>query len=62
MDCTPPVSFVHGISQVRILEWIVMSFSKGSSGPRDGTYVSCIDRQILYLGAIWEAYIPINYQ
>ena len=34
-DCTPPGSSVHGILQARILEWIAISFSKGSSQPRD---------------------------
>ena len=41
MDCSPPGS-VHGISQVRILEWGAISFSKGPSWPRDRTRVSCI--------------------
>ena len=31
MDCSPPDSSVHGIPQVGILEWVVISFSKGSS-------------------------------
>ena len=35
MDCCPPSSSVHGISQARILEWVVISFSRGSSWPRD---------------------------
>ena len=38
-DCNPPASSVRGISQARILEWVAISFSRGSSGPRD---VSCI--------------------
>jgi len=33
MDRSPPGSFVHGIFQARILEWVAISFSKGSSGP-----------------------------
>ena len=48
MDCSPSVSSVHGISQARILEWFVISFSRGSSQPRDWTCVSCIGREILY--------------
>ena len=51
MDCNPPGSSVHGILQARILEWIAMPSSRGSSWPRDGTwvpYVSSIGRQILY--------------
>ena len=34
MDCSPPGSSVHGISQTRTLEWVVISFSRGSSQPR----------------------------
>ena len=37
MDCSPPGSSVHGISQARILEWVAISFSRGSSRPRDRT-------------------------
>ena len=33
MDCSPPASFVHGISLARTLEWVAISFSRGSSGP-----------------------------
>ena len=55
MDCSPPGSSVHGILQVRILEWVAISFSRGSSQPRDWTSVSCIGRQILYHWATWEA-------
>ena len=47
----PAGSSVHGILQARILEWVAISFAKGSSQPRDRTYisyVSCIDRQVLY--------------
>ena len=40
MDCSPPGSFVHGIFQARILEWVAISFSRGSSQPRDRTWVS----------------------
>ena len=42
MDCSPPGSSVHGILQARILEWVAISFSRGSSQPRDWTRVSCI--------------------
>ena len=42
MDFSPPGSSVHGILQARILEWIVIPFSRGSSWPRDRTQVSCI--------------------
>ena len=33
MDCSPPGSYVHGIFQARILEWVAISFSRGSSDP-----------------------------
>ena len=42
MDCNPPGSSVRGISQARILGWVAISFSRGSSRPRDRTHVSCI--------------------
>ena len=48
MDCSLPGSFVHEISQARILEWVAISFSRGSSWSRDWTQVSCIARWILY--------------
>ena len=40
-DWSPPDFSVHGISQTRILEWVALSFSRGSSQPRDYTLVSC---------------------
>ena len=42
VDCSLPGSFLHGILQARILEWVAISFSRGSSRPRDQTGVSCI--------------------
>ena len=48
MDCNPPGSSIHGISQASVLEWVAISFSTGSSQSRDWTYVCCIERQILY--------------
>ena len=42
MDCSSPGSSIHGILQARILEWVAISFSRGSSQPRDQTQVSCI--------------------
>ena len=40
MDCSLPGSSVHGILQARILEWVAISFSRGSSPPRDQTWFS----------------------
>ena len=42
MDCTLPGSSVHGIFQARVLEWVAISFSRGSSRPRDQSQVSHI--------------------
>ena len=42
MGYSPSGSSVHGISQARILGWVAMSSSRGSSPPRDRTQVSCI--------------------
>ena len=42
MDLSLPGSSVHGIFLIRILEWVVISFSRGSSQPRDRTDVSCL--------------------
>ena len=51
VDCSLLGSSVHGISQVRMLEWVAISSFRGSSQPRDRTCVSGIGRQILYLWA-----------
>ena len=48
MDCSLPGSSVHGILQARILERVVISCSRGSSWPRDGTHISCPGRRVLY--------------
>ena len=51
MDCSPPGSSVHGISQTRILEWVAISFSRGSSRLSYRHLVSCVScmgRWILY--------------
>ena len=55
MDCSPPGSSVHGISQARTLEWVTVFFSRGSLQPRDGTPFSCIGRWVLYDWATREA-------
>ena len=53
MGYSPPGSSVHGIFQARILQWVTISFSKGSSRPRDQTHISCIGRQSFCHGATW---------
>ena len=63
-DCSPPGSSVHGILQARILEWVTMPSSRGSSWARDGnriSYVSCTDQQVLYHWVTWEALIMVQY-
>jgi len=45
MDCSLPGSSVYGILLARILEWVAITFSRGSSGPRDRTHVSYIARE-----------------
>ena len=51
VDCSPPDSSVHGILQARVLKWVAMPSSRGSSWPRDQTHVShffCIGRWVRY--------------
>ena len=54
MDSSPPGSSVHGIFQTRILEWVAISFSRGSSQPRDQTWVSCIAGKLFTVWATRE--------
>ena len=50
MDCSPTGSSVHGILQARILEWVAIPFSRGSSRPKDQTQVSCTEGRFF---AVW---------
>ena len=52
MDCSPLGSSVHGFLQVRILEWVPIPFSRGSSWPKDWTWVSCIAGKFFTIWAI----------
>ena len=54
-DYRPPGSFVHGILQVRILEWVAMPSSRGSSWPRDRTQISCIAGRFFTIWATRKA-------
>ena len=59
----PPGKEKHGIFQARILQWVAISFSRGSSQPKDQTRiscVSCIGRWIVYHQDIWEADKEVN--
>ena len=59
MDWNPSGSSVHGISQVRIMEWVAIFSSRGSSQSSNQTHVSCMSPALagwlLYHGATWEA-------
>ena len=55
MDCPPSGSTVHGISQIRIVEWVAIYSSRGSSWSRDQIFISCIGRGNLYCRATREA-------
>ena len=58
MDCSLPGSSVHGILQARILVQVAISFSKGSSEPKDWTWVSYINRRSLYYWVTREVQLP----
>ena len=61
MDCSLPVSSVHGISQARILEWVAISFTRGFYQPQDWTHVSCIDSLSLSLHFLIYHFLPVTY-
>ena len=57
MDWSLPGTSIHGILQARMLECVAISFSRGSSQPRDQNCISCVScivRQIFYHSASWE--------
>ena len=60
MDCSPQGSSVHGIFQARMLEWVAIPFSRGSSWPRKRTWVSHIVARCFTLWATREAHICIK--
>ena len=55
MDCSLRGSSVHGIFKARVLEWVAISFSRGSSQPRDQTQVSCIASRCF---TVWATEFP----
>ena len=61
MDCCPPNFPVHGILWAKILEWVAIPFSSGSSQPRNRTRVSCIAGGFFTNWAIRAVYIYLNY-
>ena len=56
MDCSPPGSSVHGILQAKILEWVAIPFSRGSSQPKDQAHVSYIADGFFTIWATSEAH------
>ena len=61
LDCSLPGSPVRGSLQARILEWVAIPFSRGSSWPRDRTQVSCIASRRFNLWATREAHIKYEW-
>ena len=64
VNCRPLGSSVHGIFEAKLLEWVAISCSRGSSWPRDQTHISCIScigRRILYHQATLEAQFSCTY-
>ena len=55
MDCSPPGSSVHGMLQARMLAWAAISFSRGSSWPRDPTRASCTAGRLFTIWTTREA-------
>ena len=60
MDCSLQGSSVHGIFQARVLEWVAISFSRGSSRPRDRTWVSHIAGRRFTVWATREAILSVK--
>ena len=60
-NCSPPGSSVHGILQARILEWVAIPFSRGSSQPRDRTWVACIAGRFFTGWATREVSKPLKH-
>ena len=60
MDHSLPGSFAHGILQARILEWVAISSSRGSSQPRDQTQISCIAGRFFTFWATREAHTNLH--
>ena len=58
VDCSLPGSSICGVFQARVLEWVAISFSRGSSRPRDWTWVSCIVGRCFTIWAIliWTSF------
>ena len=62
LDCSPPGSSVHGIFKARILEWVAISFSRGSSRLRDRTQFYCFAGRFFIILATREAHMLTSVQ
>ena len=65
MDHGLPVSSIHEIFQARILEWVAISYTRGSSQPRDWNCVPCVSYiggRILHHQVTWKSHLPNNAQ
>ena len=62
MDCSPPDSSVYGISQARILEWVVISFSGDLPDPGIELTSPAFSGRFFTTSAIWEAHFTYYYQ
>ena len=60
MDCSLPRPSVHGIFKARVLEWVAISFSRGSSWPRDRTWVYCIVGVLFTVWATREVHFALE--
>ena len=58
----PDSLLIHGLLQARILEWVVVPSSRGSSQPRDWTWVSCIAGRFFTISATKEALSGCSFQ
>ena len=58
MSCSRQAPTEHGILQARILEWVAMPLSRGSSQPKDQTQVSCIAGRVFTVWATREVFEP----
>jgi len=61
MDCSLPVSCVHGDSPGKILEWVAVPSSRGSSQPRDWTCISWLTSGFFTTSATWESILYWNH-
>ena len=61
LDCSPPGSTVHGISQAGVLEWAAISSYRGSSQPRDQTGVSCISSRFFTIWVTREDFFSFSF-